>query len=65
MENIPWTNDPLAVKSARFLVRMAKKAGSSYLDEHLEAGGTFSPNQTYYMKNYNDILDVDSELVDI
>jgi len=65
VENFPWTNDPLAVKNAQFLVRMVKKAGSSYSEEILEAGGTWSPKQIYCMKNYSDILDVDSELVDI
>ena len=65
VENFPWTNNPMAVKNARVLVRMVKKSGSSYLEEMLEAGGTWSPKQIYCMKNYSDILDVDSELVDI
>ena len=65
LENFPWKNNPLAVKNARFLVRMVKKSGSSYSEEMLEAGGTWSPKQIYCMKNYSDILDVDSELVDI
>ena len=65
MENFPWTNDPLAVKNARFLARMVKKSGSSYSEEQLEAGGTWSPKQIDCMKNYSDILDVDSELDDI
>ena len=65
VENFPWTNNLLAVKNARVLVRMVGKSGSSYLEEMLEAGGTWSPKQIYCMKNYSDILDVDSELVDI
>ena len=65
VENFPWTNNPMAVKNARVLVRMMKKSGSSYSEEILEAGGTWSPKQIYCMKNYSDILDVDSELVDI
>ena len=47
------------------LVRMVNKAGSTYTEEQLEAGGTWSPKQIYCMKNYSDILGVDSELVDI
>jgi len=65
VENFPWMNNPMAVKNARVLVRMMKKSGSSYSEEILNAGGTWSPTQIYCMKNYSDILDVDSELVDI
>ena len=60
-----WTDDPLAVNNARVLVRMVNKAGSPYTEEQLEAGGTWSQKQIYCMKNYSDILGVDSELVDI
>ena len=65
MENFPWTNDPSAVKNARVLVRLTKKSGSSYKEEALEAGGSYGPKQIFCIKNYCDILDVDSELVDL
>ena len=39
VENFPWTNNPMAVKNAQFLVRMVKKAGSSSSEEQLEAVG--------------------------
>ena len=55
----PWTNDPLAIKNARVLLRLMKKTGSSFQEVQLEAGGDWGPNQVFCIKNYCDILDVD------
>ena len=46
-DKLPWTNDPLAVKNARVLLRLLKKTGSTYPEVQVEAGGDWGPNQVF------------------
>jgi hypothetical protein len=62
VENFPWKFD---VKNARVLARMVKKTGSNYQEVELKEGGDWGPSQIFCVKNYSDILDVDSTLVEM
>ena len=62
VENFPWKFD---VKNARVLARMVKKTGSNYQEVELKKGGNWGPSQIFCVRNYADILDVDSTLIEM
>ena len=64
-DNFPWTNNPSAVKNARVLARLVKKTGSNYNEVELKTGGDWGPKHVFCVKNYCDILHVDSRLIDM
>ena len=64
-DSSPWTNNPSAVKNARVLARLVKKTGSNYNEVELKTGGDWGPKQVFCVKNYCDILHVDSRLIDM
>ena len=62
VENFPWDCD---VKNARVLARLMKKTGSNYQEVELKKGGDWGPSQIFCVKNYGDILDVNSTLIEM
>ena len=65
VDKFPWTNDPNAIKNAGVLARLVKKSGSNYKEEELEVGGDWGPKQIFCVVKYCDILDVDSQLIEM
>ena len=53
------------MKNARVLARMVKKTGSNYQEVELNKGGDWGPSHIFCVKNYGDILDATSTLVEM
>ena len=51
-------------KTVKVLGRMGKRQGAAFEEVKLEAGGSFGPKAIFYRRTMNEIMGVDSVLID-